>query len=300
MMSMELDHIGIAVGDVASMLEKLHRLLEVRPYKAEIVEEDGVKTHFIRSGAARLELLEALREDSPIAKFVARRGEGLHHLAFEVDDLDATYRRLKEGGFELIDEAPRRGADGKRIFFVHPRSTGGLLIELCQTDRSVLRAVEALPGLWDAGSSDRTPLVWATSDRPEDRLVRFLEPQFYLIVADFDALGPAWSSPPIWQHVTGDRPVHLVADGANAENAASLAANEPDRIRSLVMMRPGRIDARPNQPVLIIARDDGDPATLSDVREALPNALLAILPYDDVTIVARLIEMHIRRTEAGV
>ena len=129
---MKLEHIGIAVKD----LEKSNQLFAVlfnRPhYKIEAVESEGVRTSFFQTGDSKIELLEATSPDSAIAKFIEKKGEGIHHLAFEVADIDAEIARLKSEGFELIHQVPKDGADNKRIAFLHPKSTNGVLVELCQ------------------------------------------------------------------------------------------------------------------------------------------------------------------------
>jgi methylmalonyl-CoA epimerase len=128
-----LEHIGIAVDDVEAVVECFHKLLGVRPYKAETVTEQGVRTHLLDAGTAKLELLEALNEDSPVQRFLDRRGEGMHHVAFEVDDLSATISRLRDAGFDLLSEPPQPGADDKQIAFVHPKETHGVLVEFCES-----------------------------------------------------------------------------------------------------------------------------------------------------------------------
>lgn len=127
-----VEHIGIAVtdGDKASALFEL--LLGSAPYKEELVDREGVRTIFFKNGETKLELLEATRTDSPIGKFIEKRGAGIHHLAFQVTDILTEMARLQAAGFELLTDAPKPGADGKLIVFLHPRSTGGVLVELCQ------------------------------------------------------------------------------------------------------------------------------------------------------------------------
>lgn len=126
-----IEHLGIAVSNLEEAL-KPYETLFGKSYKEEIVESEFVRTVFIRVGDSKIELLEATDERSAIAKFLQKNREGFHHVAFEVDDIDAELKRLKEEGFELIHEAPKDGADNKRIAFLHPRSTKGLLVELCQ------------------------------------------------------------------------------------------------------------------------------------------------------------------------
>lgn len=127
-----LEHIGIAVRDLAQSNELFAKLLNAPPYKAEVVEAEGVTTSFFRVNESKIELLEATRSDSPIANFIEKKGEGIHHLAFEVDDIRAEMQRLSAEGFTLLSDEPKRGADNKWVCFLHPKSTNGVLIELCQ------------------------------------------------------------------------------------------------------------------------------------------------------------------------
>ncbi|MGB3547930.1 MAG: methylmalonyl-CoA epimerase [Saprospiraceae bacterium] len=129
---MQLEHIGIAVKSLDRSDNLFTRLLGREPYKHEAVAREGVTTSFFAAGGPKVELLEADREDSPIAKFIAKRGEGIHHLAFGVTDILAEMERLREAGFELLSDTPKPGADGKLIVFLHPRTTNGVLVELCQ------------------------------------------------------------------------------------------------------------------------------------------------------------------------
>ena len=129
----KIEHIGIAVKDLESANELYARLLGEQPYKQEEVEREGVMTSFFQVGPNKIELLEATKEDSPIAKYIEKRGEGVHHIAFEVEDIRAEMARLKEEGFRLLSEEPKRGADNKMVAFVHPKSANGVLIELCET-----------------------------------------------------------------------------------------------------------------------------------------------------------------------
>lgn len=132
---MKLEHIGIAVKSLADSDQLFARLLGNAPYKMEEVESEGVKTSFFQAGDSKIELLESTKDDSPIAKFIAKKGEGIHHLAFEVEDIEAEMKRLKEEGVRLLNEAPKPGADNKLICFLHPKDTNGVLIELCQEIR---------------------------------------------------------------------------------------------------------------------------------------------------------------------
>ena len=128
----KIEHIGIAVKDLNASNELFKKLLGVPHYKTEAVASEGVKTSFFDVGTHKIELLEATDANSPIAKFIAKKGEGVHHIAFEVEDIESELARLKAEGFELIHETAKDGADNKHIAFLHPKSTNGVLIELCQ------------------------------------------------------------------------------------------------------------------------------------------------------------------------
>ncbi|HRH01649.1 MAG TPA: methylmalonyl-CoA epimerase [Bacteroidia bacterium] len=128
----KIEHLGIAVKNIEAANATYEKLLGIKPYKSEGVESEGVTTSFFMLGESKVELLEATKEDSPIAKFIEKKGEGLHHVAFEVDDIVAEMKRLKEDGFQLLNEVPKKGADNKLICFVHPKSCNGVLVELCQ------------------------------------------------------------------------------------------------------------------------------------------------------------------------
>lgn len=128
----KIEHIGIAVESIEKALPIYETLFSSTFYKEEIVESEGVRTAFIRVGESKIELLEATNIDSPIAKFLSKSKGGFHHIAFEVNDLETELRRLMSEGFELIHQTPKDGADNKRIAFLHPRSTAGMLVELCQ------------------------------------------------------------------------------------------------------------------------------------------------------------------------
>lgn len=127
----KIEHLGIAVKDL-SIANKLYtQLLGVEPYKQEAVESEGVTTSFFRVGGSKIELLEATKETSAIAKFIEKRGEGIHHIAYATKDIYAEIERLKKEGFTVLNEKPKKGADGKLVAFLHPKTTGGVLVELC-------------------------------------------------------------------------------------------------------------------------------------------------------------------------
>jgi len=127
-----LAHIGIAVNDIDESLKLYHEALGLSLHGRETVEKDRVNVAFLPIGDTEIELLEATDPDSPIARFIEKRGEGIHHIAIEVEDIDAALETMRTRGFRLIDETPRSGAGGVRVAFLHPKSTGGVLIELCE------------------------------------------------------------------------------------------------------------------------------------------------------------------------
>lgn len=129
---MKLEHIGIAVKSLGISDALFAKLLGKESYKQESVEREGVVTSFYAAGEAKIELLEASQEESPIAKFIDKKGEGIHHLAFGVEDIRTEVERLKKEGFQFISEEPKEGADNKLVVFLHPKSTNGVLVELCQ------------------------------------------------------------------------------------------------------------------------------------------------------------------------
>ncbi len=132
-MDYKVDHIGIAVNSLKTSIPLYERLLDSKCYKTEQVSGEQVDTAFFLQDGAKIELLESLDPNGVIAKFIAKKGEGLHHIAFEVPDIQAEMERLKNEGFTLLNEAPKLGADNKWVCFVHPKDTNGVLIELCQT-----------------------------------------------------------------------------------------------------------------------------------------------------------------------
>lgn len=127
-----VEHIGIAVKDMAASNELFTKLLNIAPYKSESVESEGVLTSFFKVNETKIELLEASNPDSAIAKFIEKKGEGIHHVAFEVDDILAEMKRLEAEGFVLLNAEPKFGADNKLVCFLHPKSSNGVLVELCQ------------------------------------------------------------------------------------------------------------------------------------------------------------------------
>nr|AGU10397.1 Glyoxalase/Bleomycin resistance protein/Dioxygenase superfamily [uncultured organism] len=128
----KIEHIGIAVKNIQTANLVFEKILGVCSYKEEAVTTEQVNTSFFKIGENKVELLEATGPESPIAKFLIKKGEGIHHIAFDVDDILAEMERLKREGFVLLNEVPKQGADNKLVCFVHPKDTSGVLIELCQ------------------------------------------------------------------------------------------------------------------------------------------------------------------------
>jgi methylmalonyl-CoA/ethylmalonyl-CoA epimerase len=128
----KIEHIGIAVKNLAASNILFEQLLGQPPYKEEEVASEGVKTSFFMNGPNKIELLEAINPESPIAKFLEKKGEGIHHIAFDVEDIVVEIDRLKKEGFIVLNEVPKKGADNKLVAFLHPKTTNGVLIELCQ------------------------------------------------------------------------------------------------------------------------------------------------------------------------
>ena len=128
----KIEHLGIAVKDLKSANQLYAKLLGEEPFKLEKVASEHVSTSFFAIGESKIELLESTDPNSAISKFIEKRGEGIHHVAFEVDDIRSEMTRLKEAGFVLLNEEPKEGADNKLVCFVHPKSSNGVLLELCQ------------------------------------------------------------------------------------------------------------------------------------------------------------------------
>lgn len=256
-----LEHIGIAVDEVEALIECLDEVLHERPYKAETVSRQQVRTHFLDAGTAKLELLESLDPDSAVGRFLNRHGEGLHHLAFEVADLDASMDRLRHSDFTFLDETPQEGADEKRICFLHPKETHGVLIELCENQTpnwspEHLSHRNGTLAVYERGNqSARTLLMLhgAGGSTTQDLvpLMRRLEPSFHLLALDFSGHGSSSfppSEPLQFQHFVDDvervlrerkeHGVHLFGFSLGSAVALRIAAAHPDRIRRLSLFAP--------------------------------------------------------------
>lgn len=134
----KIEHIGIAVNNIDEATKTYEMVLNKKAYKEENVNSEGVKTVFFETGESKIELLGATTPDSPIAKYLVKKGEGIHHIAFAVDDIYKEIERLEKEGFTLINKEPKKGADNKLIAFLHPKSNHGVLVELCQDDKKII------------------------------------------------------------------------------------------------------------------------------------------------------------------
>lgn len=130
---MHIDHIGIAVRDLESAISTYEKLLNTTCYKREVVESEKVDTAFLQTGESKVELLGGTSPDSVINSYIDKRGEGIHHVAFEVQDIEKEMKRLQDEGFRLLNETPKKGADNKLVAFLHPKGQNGVLVELCQS-----------------------------------------------------------------------------------------------------------------------------------------------------------------------
>ncbi len=130
-----IEHIGIAVNKLSNSIPLFEKLLNSQCYKTELVESENVTTAFFKTGETKIELLESNTEDGIIARFIAKKGEGVHHIAFNVADIYAEMERLKKEGFTLLNEKPKKGADNKLVCFLHPKNTNSILIELCMDNK---------------------------------------------------------------------------------------------------------------------------------------------------------------------
>lgn len=299
----KLEHIGIAVRDVELTTNVFRDVLGEAPYKIETVDADGVRTHFIDAGTARLELLESVDPSSPVARFLERRNPGLHHLAFEVDDLDAAHRRLAALGYAPLDPEPRSGADGKVIFFLHPGRTAGVLIELCQSRTSVLRPRTIPAGsvtVREAGHAGATPFVLfgAPAACDVDALARELEPSCYIVVVAEDALRGSARRVEDVLRALDVGPVHAGTSAGMLGRVTDAAAALPERVLSLtVLFDEGHVaDARkPDCPVLLVATDH--PPFVEGVlhlRRRIGGSV-SILPDLEPDLLGGLIRRHMRR-----
>lgn len=251
-----LDHLGLAVDAPEPVAALFETLIDERPYKQETVAHQGVRTHFIATETAKLELLESLDATSPIARFLERRGEGLHHIAFEVRDIDAAMAHCRAHDFTPLSETPQPGADDKQIFFLHPRDTHGLLIEFCQSVPASLTPT-FIPhrtgrlALYTAGAPDAPPLLLLHGAAgctllETAALLRRLEPYYRVLAVDFSGHGASEDGSAFSVDVFADN-ARAVLDYADIGRtdvfgfsmggyvALHLAHRYPDRVRRLAV-----------------------------------------------------------------
>lgn len=295
---MKLEHIGIAVDDAGNAARLFETLLGAGPYKAETVAREGVRTHFIAAGTAKLELLEALGPESPVAHYLEKRGPGLHHLAFEVADIEAQLRRLRDAGFTPLYDEPRPGADGKRIFFLHPKETQGILVEFCQSvptpfDATEIPWAEGHLVIYERGAPTNPALLVLTAEPvlpAHEALLRRLEMQFHVLAVaamEADAALAVLDAFAVGQ-------VHLLGLGAGVDAALDLARTHPEHAGRLVLA--GLPEGAPSteHATLVVADDQNDAAALARLRAA-PEVAVAVLPGDvlDLDVFVPLLRRHL-------
>jgi len=306
-----LEHIGIAVKDAFEVREFFEALLGLPCYKSEHVEREGVQTHFLWAGSTKLELLEATHEGSSVARHIQKRGTGIHHLAFEVANIRRLMQHLRQKGFTPLTNEPLQGADGKEIFFLHPRDTYGVLVEFCETQPIVSERVTC------NGTAFRIrrcgiptdPAIVILGELP-DTLLRCLERQFFVI-----GLYPPTHLSTEMLCTLMDRldvySAHLVGYAAYGSLVLRFLQHHGTRANRIVLFSTRYSDITNRElssiehPVLVCGKDQ-DPLlpldyTLS-LHRILPNSTLAVLPgkehtlqADDVAVYARLLVQHFLR-----
>jgi methylmalonyl-CoA/ethylmalonyl-CoA epimerase len=263
----KLEHVGIATISADAVAAVFEALFGRRPYARELVGREGVRTTFIEAGPVKLELLEVVDPESALARSVERRGPGLHHLAFEVEDLEAAHARLEAAGFRLLGE-PAPGADRKRIFFIHPKDTAGVLVECCE---SMPGGATALSGSGPEGA----PPCLVIAEEDEWDVVRALARRMR-----------------VWHATGGVRATgaphdsHLVVFGADSDAVAGAPAG-------LVLVDPLPDAVPADRPdALVISREGRDLPEFPGTLVRLPRSLLARLP-DPATTLADVIAAHL-------
>ena len=287
-----LEHIGIAVDDADAVIDTYETLLEALPYAAESVASQQVRTHFIAAGSAKLELLESLGPESPIATYLERRGEGLHHLAFSVDDIDATMTRLRDAGFRLLNDTPQPGADGKQVVFIHPKDTHGVLVECCADGPLTLSPTsisyrDGTLAMYEMGASPNTPLLilhGAAGSTLSDTadLMRNLKPYFHVMAVDFTGHGASSSlDTPFTADLFADNAraaldhfghdaAHVFGFSMGGNMAMQLARRHPERVRRLAV-HGANVTWNNNLVDAMLSRLDPDtiPPPVADRLEAI-------------------------------
>ncbi|MDX1439380.1 MAG: alpha/beta fold hydrolase, partial [Rubricoccaceae bacterium] len=258
-----LEHLGIAVRDPDGAIDLFRRLLGASPYKVQTVESEGVQTYFIGDGGIegatpKIELLHVVAPTSPVAKFLEKRGPGFHHLAFEVSDIETEMRRLADAGFHVLSDVPKEGADNKRVVFLHPRTTGGILIELCETIAEVPEQI-AIPFegqhlvAFASGPEEAPPLIvlhaaLGSTELETRRLIQIWERNYRVYALDFMGHGESDSSSDVQltietfadnlfaliDHLDIDKP-NLFGFSLGGSVALCAAARQPERFNRLVI-----------------------------------------------------------------
>ena len=305
---LKLEHLGIAVRDGSAVSTTFKRLFGVVPYKTESVIREGVETLFIDAGGPKLELLESIDGNSAIAKYLDKRGEGLHHVAVDVDDIDDQYDRVRHEGFTVLSDSPMDGADGKRVFFVHPRDCHGILVEFCQHARTTWRPAEiemphGIVAAYSAGSTDAAPVLLLhdqDTSATEDfgRLLPTLERTLHVI--SFDAPGHGGSRG--WDPGTSilraadkharailnwyqiDKPAVIVGRGLAAEAVVQVAKSYPEIVQVIVLIDPSArsvphpVDALAGIPILVCSLTSQSLDSAIEITRSFPRAHLSVIP----------------------
>ncbi len=276
-MTLPLDHVGLAIREPLAVLEMLDSLIGLQTYAQEDVEQQGVRTYLISAGAAKLELLEGLTKDSPVSRFLAKRGEGMHHMAFEVPDIGVCMRRVRKAGFVPLTEEPVPGADGKLIFFLHPADTHGVLIEFCQSARQ-----ECVVVVHAADEVCPTPALGSR----------------------YRVHGLAVSRAKDVKAALANEPAHVVTTGLPASWAMEFARNSPRRLLSLVLHNPAAFPAYDLRRVFLICSTGlpVDQERIQAAHRAIRGSRIAVLPREnglESRVVARLLEQFFRLAMRG-
>lgn len=290
-----LEHIGIAVHDAATVTQVYNDLFGLTPYKAETVTSEYVRTHFIQVGQTKLELLEALDPASAIATFIDKRGPGLHHLAFEVEDLEAQIARLTALGYKPLQASPKAGADSKQIVFLHPKQTQRVLIELCERidaplPTTTISADNVTLSTYAFGRRNRPaivalPVAESSVQATLAPLLNQLEKHFFCVAFDAPPSGTNMDDciRTVLSHYELEN-VHLFAFSSGAADALAYAQSHPEHVGQLVLHAPAvpSNDAvQPQQETLITGFDQDPHVAVTDVlalHNVLPHSRLAILP----------------------
>lgn len=302
----KLEHVGIAVEDGSEASRTFERLFGSRPYKTERVEREGVETTFIDAGGPKLELLTSITPGSAVAKYLKNRGEGVHHIAIEVDNIESELARVRDDGFAVLSEHPLEGADGKRIFFVHPRDCHGILVEFCQHVRPAWqrRNIKTSGGtvtVYTAGSEEATPVLLMRGDDASweavevDRLAPALERSLYVVSFQDQMEADTERTQTIAKEVLNycgvDRPSVIVGCGPVCADALDFVQSNRKRVRALVVIDPresilerfeayypGDRGGRRGIPLLVCAVGSESASIAVEAWRGVPGARLSVIP----------------------